>query len=115
MKEALFDNAETKSFENELELDVKLGAAAGNSGSNSAGALTGAGKDVKGVVTYMAILKDSVVGPVEVPFRYTVGADGALVAKSTKLVESAGAASELKKASIDLDNPGVCLEFLWAL
>ncbi len=53
----------------------------------------------------MAIYKDSVVGPVEVPFRYGHGADGSLVAKSTSLQQSASAANDLKKSSIDLANP----------
>ncbi len=61
--------------------------------------------DLKGSVTFMAIYKDSVVGPLEVPFRYGHAADGSLVAKSAALQESAAAAGSLKRASIDLANP----------
>jgi thiol:disulfide interchange protein len=90
-KEPLFDNAETKSFQKEVELLVHLKAGAA---------------DLKGLVTYMAIYKDSVVGPLEVPFRYTVTGSGELVAKAGGgLQESASAAGDLKKASIHLDDP----------
>lgn len=59
--------------------------------------------DLKGVVTYMAKFgKDSVIGPVDVPFRYTYAADGNLVAKSTSLKV---AGDMLRLAGIDLTNP----------
>jgi thiol:disulfide interchange protein len=61
--------------------------------------------DLKGAVTFIAVYKDSVVGPIDVPFRYGKAADGSLVAKSAGLQGSAEAANELKKASIDLANP----------
>src|SRR5881394_96437 len=38
-------------------------------------------KDIKGIVSYMAIKGDSVVGPEEVPFRFSFDAGGKLVAK----------------------------------
>lgn len=92
-KEPLFDNAETRTFEKEVLLVVHLRPGASAS-------------DLKGVVTYMALYgKDSIVGPVEVPFRYAVDASGALVAKSTDLKESASAANAIKKSSIKLDDP----------
>ena len=61
--------------------------------------------DLKGAVTFIAVYKDSVVGPLDIPFRYGHGAGGALVVKSTTLQQSAGTANDLKKASIDLANP----------
>ena len=93
-KEALFSNAETRSFTGDVQWLVRLQPAAAAS--------TG---DLKGTVTFMAIYKDSVVGPVEVPFRYAHTADGGLVAKAAGLQGSASAANELKKTSIDLQNP----------
>ncbi|MDO6428958.1 cytochrome c biogenesis protein CcdA [Flavitalea sp. BT771] len=89
-KEPLFENAETRSFEKDVQLLVHLKPGA---------------SDLKGMVTYMAIYKDSVVGPVEVPFRYVATASGELVAKSTDLQESTAGANDLKKGSIKLDNP----------
>jgi len=90
-KEPLFDNAETRTFEKEVELVVHL--------------QPGSASDLKGKVTYMAILKDSVVGPTEVPFRFVPGPSGGLVAKSTDLQESTAAAGDLQKTSIHLDDP----------
>lgn len=90
-KEPLFDNAETRSFEKDVQLLVST-----NTTTNS---------DIKGTVTYMAIYKDSVVGPVEVPFRYTAAPGGEWVARAAGLQESAAAANDLKKRSIDLAHP----------
>ncbi|HLZ87216.1 MAG TPA: thioredoxin family protein, partial [Puia sp.] len=92
-KEPLFNNAETRFFTGDAQWLVHLqptGAAAG---------------DLKGTVTFMAIYKDSVLGPVEIPFRYGVTAGGGLVAKAAGLQESASASSGLKKSTIDLANP----------
>ena len=98
-KEPLFNNAETRYFLNDAQWLVHLQSSAGSSPS-------AAGKgDLKGTITFMAIYKDSVVGPVDVPFRYSFSPDGDLVAKSANLQESASAANSLKKASIDLANP----------
>jgi hypothetical protein len=90
-KEPLFDNAETKTFEKEVELVVHLGQ--------------GAEGKLKGKVVYMAIYKDSVVGPTEVPFKYVVGANGELAAQSTELTESTAGVNQLKKSTIQLDDP----------
>jgi len=101
-KEALFSNAETRSFTGDVQWLVRLQPAAAATSASGAAASTG---DLKGTVTFMAIYKDSVVGPVEVPFRYAHTADGGLVAKAAGLQGSASAANELKKASVDLANP----------
>ena len=103
-KEALFSNAETRSFTGDVQWLLHLQPAAAASGTSASGASAPTG-DLKGTVTFMAIYKDSVVGPVEVPFRYAHTADGGLVAKAAGLQSSASAANELKKASIDLQNP----------
>ncbi|HWK02805.1 MAG TPA: cytochrome c biogenesis protein CcdA [Puia sp.] len=93
-KEPLFDNAETRYFEHDVRFLVPI-----NPLTN------GEKKDLKGVVTFMAIYKDSVVGPQEVPFRYSFTPGGELVAKSAILQESASAAGSLKINSIDLAHP----------
>jgi thiol:disulfide interchange protein len=98
-KDPLFNNAVTRYFTNDAQWIVHVKPIPG---SVSAGAKA---LDIKGTVTFMAIYKDSVVGPVEVPFRYAHTADGGLVAKAGGLQGSASAANELKKASIDLANP----------
>jgi len=100
-KDPLFSNALTRFFTEDAQWIVKL---------QPKGAATRAGKDVttgdlKGTVTFMAIRKDSVVGPVEVPFRYVAAADGSLTARSTDLVETAAASGSLKLNTIDLANP----------
>jgi len=62
-------------------------------------------KDIKGVISYMAIMGDSVIGPEEIPFRFSFDASGALVAKQGGLTESKDAAQSLKRTNIDLSNP----------
>jgi thiol:disulfide interchange protein DsbD len=90
----LFSNAITRSFRNEVRWFVHIQPG------------TGAQKaDLKGTLTFMAIDKDSVVGPVEVPFRYAFTAGGELVARTAGLQESSASSTQLKKASIDLANP----------
>jgi len=92
-KEPLFNNTATRSFTGDARWFVHLQPSAADT------------KDLKGTVAFMAIYKDSVIGPLEVPFRYGHAAGGALVAKAADLQESAGASNELKKAAIDLKNP----------
>jgi len=62
-------------------------------------------KDIKGVVSYMAIRGDSVVGPEEVPFRFSFDAGGNLLAKQGGLTESKDAAQSLKRNAIDVKKP----------
>jgi len=93
LKEPIFSNAVTKSFSGDARWLIHLQPSSADT------------KDLKGTVTFMAIYKDSVLGPVEVPFRYGHAADGALVAKAAGLQESATTSNELKKRSIDLANP----------
>ncbi len=61
-------------------------------------------KDIKGVISYMAIMGDSVVGPEEVPFRFSFDASGNLIVKQAGLTESKDAAQSLKRNAIDLNN-----------
>ena len=92
-KEAALDNAETRVFEKNVELLVHLKP--GYTGP----------ADLKGMITYMAALKDSFVSPAEVKFRYAVSPMGDYVAKVAGLQESASAANDLKKTSIHLTDP----------
>ncbi|HEY4334584.1 MAG TPA: thioredoxin family protein [Puia sp.] len=92
-KEPIFSNAVTRSFTGDARWLIHLEPSSADT------------KDLKGTVTFMAIYKDSVLGPVEVPFRYGHAAGGALVAKAAGLQESATASNELKKGAIDLANP----------
>ncbi|HWB94081.1 MAG TPA: cytochrome c biogenesis protein CcdA [Puia sp.] len=107
IKEPLFDNALTRSYAGETRWIVKL-----SPGSRTAPGAEGRGQsdgstppDLKGTVTFMAIYKDSIIGPTEVPFRYGYAPDGSLVAKSTELHEATAASGNLKLTSIDLANP----------
>jgi cytochrome c biogenesis protein CcdA len=61
--------------------------------------------DLKGVVTFIAVRNDNVVGPTDVPFRYGHSPGGGWIVKSSTLQQSAGEANELRKSSIDLANP----------
>jgi thiol:disulfide interchange protein len=93
-KDPLFNDAVTRYFRNETHWSVNI--VPGSPPSYG---------DIKGSVQFMAIYKDSVVGPVEVPFRYTLTPGGEWIAKSTGLQVSVSASNNLKKASIDLVHP----------
>lgn len=94
-KDPLFPASETKTFTGDVQWLVHL----------QPNANTPKG-DLRGAVVFMAITgKDSVVGPVEAPFRYQHLADGGLAVKSATLESSASAANELKLATIDINNP----------
>ena len=99
-KEPLFAGALTHWFSGETDwlVHIKLTAAQKT-------ALANQHADLKGAVTFMAIWKDSIVGPVEVPFRFALGADGSLTAKSGGLQEAAAGTMSLKRPAIDLANP----------
>ena len=99
-KDPLFGNALTRSFTQEADWVVRIQLTEAQKN-----ALKEGHSALKGVVTFMAIRGDSIVGPQEVPFRYAVTPAGELVARSAGLAESANASNSLKKASIDLANP----------
>ncbi|MFT3933310.1 MAG: cytochrome c biogenesis protein CcdA [Chitinophagaceae bacterium] len=63
------------------------------------------GKDIKGVVTYMGIMKDSVIGPEDEAFRFSFDEAGNLVAKQAGLTENTAGAQSLKRAAIDVKHP----------
>jgi len=109
-KEVLFGNAETHFFENEMQIVIDLKENSSNpSPATGSGNPSSGPKDIKGAVTFMAIYGDSVIGPQEVPFRYSFGADGALVVRTAGLQASAAGADSLRIRSIDLLNPvGKC-------
>jgi len=62
-------------------------------------------KDIKGTITFMAIKGEEVVGPEEVPFRFSVDAAGNLAVASTGLRQSGTAEQSLKRSMVDLKNP----------
>ncbi len=62
-------------------------------------------KDIKGTITYMAIKGQDVVGPEEVPFRFSFDAAGNLEAVNGGLQESGSASESLKRSTVDLKNP----------
>ena len=96
-KDPLFGNAPTRYFEGDATFLVRV--------QGKGGAQLNPGDDIKGSVSYMAKLGDSVIGPLEIPFRYHFAKDSGLVVRSTALQSSASAGGNLKKSSIDLANP----------
>jgi len=100
-KDPIFNNAETGFFTGDAQWLVHIQPTT----PAATGSAPPAAGDLKGVVTFIAVYKDSVVGPIDVPFRYGHSTDGALVAKSAGPQGSASAANDLKKPSIDLANP----------
>ncbi|HUB60302.1 MAG TPA: thioredoxin family protein [Puia sp.] len=101
-KDAIFNGAETSFFTGDAQWLVHVDADSGAPG-NSGG--SGNSGDLKGVVTFIAVRNDSVVGPTDIPFRYGHGPDGGWMVKSTALQASADEANNLRKTSIDLANP----------
>ena len=91
-KEALLGDAAVRYFENTVDLLVTIHTKE----------IT---KDIKGMIAFMAINADSVVGPEEVPFRFSLDGSGNLISKQTGLQESKDAANALKRTAIDLANP----------
>ena len=91
-KEPVFDNAEIRFFENQVEILVTL-------------QVHDHVKDVRGSVRFMAIKNDSVIGPETIPFRYFFDATAGLQAGMGGLQESAGASQKLKRITIDLHHP----------
>jgi thiol:disulfide interchange protein DsbD len=90
--EPVFGGAEIRYFTGEAEIlvQVKLGSAP---------------KDVTGLVRYMAIKKDSIVGPEDVPFRFSHDAAGVLRAGEGGLIMASDRAQMLRRSTIDLHNP----------
>ncbi|MBV8255795.1 MAG: thioredoxin family protein [Chitinophaga sp.] len=90
-QEPLFDMA-VSVFENNVQLDVNLKV----NGTLPA--------NVKGSVNYMALKGEEAIGPEEDQFKFN-NKSGELVSVSTALKEATGDKSQLKRASIDLNNP----------
>jgi len=98
-KDPIFNGTITGFFTGDAQWLVHIQPTApGASGSAAAG-------DLKGAVTFIAVYKDSVVGPLDIHFRYGHTADGGLTAKSTALREATSSSDSLKLSSIDLSNP----------
>ena len=92
VKEPLLGDLPIRYFENNASIEITV-------------LVKNADKDIKGVVSYMAIRGDSVVGPEEVPFRFSFDASGNLLAKQGGLTASAAGAQSLKRSAIDVSNP----------
>lgn len=111
-KEPLFDNSEIRYFENEIKLVVSV-LLSKTVSENQVSKLDRSGSELfrisnlylRGTVTYMAIKGEEVVGPEEVPFRFGFDESGKLVEKVAGIQESAVASENLKRKSIDLNNP----------
>ena len=97
-KDPIFNGTITSFFTGDAQWLVHI-QPTGPSASGSAA------PDLKGVVTFIAVYKDSVVGPLDIHFRYGHTADGGLIAKSTSLRETTSSSDSLKISSIDLSNP----------
>lgn len=93
----LFGNAQTRYFEREAIFLVRVQASKSDQ-------LT-PGDNIKGSISYMARLGDSVIGPLDVPFYYHFAKDGNLIVRSTTLQSSASATGSLKRSTVDLANP----------
>lgn len=91
IKEPLLDNLLIHYFEDNAVIEITVEAREN--------------KDIKGVVSYMTMKGDSVVGPEEVPFRFSLNEKGNISTRQAGLAESTGAAQALKRSSIDLKNP----------
>ena len=91
-KEPLLDNMETRSFSGDVTFNVPV-------------TVTTAGKNIRGVIMYMAMKGDEVTGPTEVPFVFTIDASGNISAKAGGLQSSAEASAQLTRTAIDINNP----------
>jgi thiol:disulfide interchange protein len=96
-KDPLFGNAPTQYFEREASFLVRV--------QGNGGVQLDPGARIKGSISYMARLGDSVIGPLEVPFYYYFAKDGNLIVRSTALRSSAPGTGDLKRSTIDLANP----------
>ena len=91
-KEPLLGDLAIRYFENDATIEITVQVKDVN-------------KDIKGTISYMAIKGDSVVGPEEIPFRFSFDASGNLLVKQAGLTESKDAAQSLKRVAIDVKNP----------
>lgn len=93
LKEPLFDNKVIKFFEKEVVFKVTL-------------SLKDKSKEtIKGAITYMALKGQEVVGPEEVPFRFSLDAGGNLVSETGGGQESIAGNEKILRKSIDIKNP----------
>ncbi|HTE11015.1 MAG TPA: cytochrome c biogenesis protein CcdA, partial [Chitinophagaceae bacterium] len=105
---AVINNKETgdlRSVKEPLLGDLPIRYFENNAGIELTVQVKDVNKDIKGVISYMAIRGDSVAGPEEVPFRFSFDASGNLVAKQGGLTASATGAQALKRNAIDVSNP----------
>jgi cytochrome c biogenesis protein CcdA/thioredoxin-related protein len=96
----IFNGSETSYFTSDAEFLVHLCPR-----TAPASGTTATPGDLGGTVSFIAVRKDSAVGPVDIPFRYGRSPEGGWIAKSTALHQSTDEAGNLRKTSIDLANP----------
>ncbi|RYF99141.1 MAG: cytochrome C biogenesis protein, partial [Chitinophagaceae bacterium] len=92
LKEPLLDNMEVKFHLDKIELDVPV-------------TVKVSGKNIRGVVNYMVMKGDSVLGPTEAPFVFSIDGAGNISAKEGGLTASTEAAASLNRTNIDIKNP----------
>ncbi|MEO6915669.1 MAG: cytochrome c biogenesis protein CcdA, partial [Chitinophagaceae bacterium] len=92
IKEPVFDNEEMTYFQDELSLLMTISS-------------DKPFKKISGVISFMAISGQEVVGPEEQGFLFTADGSGNLVSGKSGLQESATAAAALIRSSIDLKSP----------
>ncbi|MEP7279513.1 MAG: cytochrome c biogenesis protein CcdA [Bacteroidota bacterium] len=91
VKEPLLGNLPIHFFKNNLVIELTLAVKEK--------------KDITGVVSFMTMKGDSVAGPEDIPFRFSLDASGNISVKKGGLIESASAAQSLKRSSIDVQHP----------
>ncbi|MEP6749734.1 MAG: cytochrome C biogenesis protein, partial [Bacteroidota bacterium] len=91
VKEPLLGGLLIHYFENIVTIDVTVAAKEN--------------KDIKGVISYMMIKGDSVAGPDDEPFRFSIDDKANISVKQAGLAESADGGQSLKRTSIDLSHP----------
>lgn len=91
-KEPLFDNLDIHYFEKDVIIQLIVNAATG-------------APEIGGTIEYMALKGEQVAGPVAVPFRFSVDADGGISAAKAGLEERSAEDTGLKRKAIDLQNP----------
>lgn len=92
LKEPLLDNMEIKFLEQEAEMVVHIKVKEGF-------------EKIRGAATYTIMKGEEIPSPIEAPFLFVIDATGNISAQAGGILASAEASKELKRTSIDLNNP----------
>ena len=90
-REPLLDNLLIHYFEQDCTLETTVAA--------------GSRPTISGVISYMSMRGDSIAGPEEIPFKFSIDQNGGIFLAKAGLQESADAAGALHRGNIDLANP----------